>query len=190
LSSISLGLLRRFQAEAGLPCKIHPSGEGCELPVDVDVLDASGPCQPYSALRNSGFATAPEKHPLYKTTFGKTGSVISVCRKTLPRVFISEQVEGFAKESKENPGMSPKTEFVSEVLGITRPDGTAHFTNCLTVKQDAAKFVRTARPRLSGCLFHNSAADPFYGSVDGFHLPYSNWPIRFYSSNLFLTVCL
>ncbi len=141
------------QAENGDPCARHPQSGGCSLPTDVDVMFGSGPCQPYSQLRRSGKATKVQAHEGYPATFGKEGSIISICQRTLPRVLLTEQVAGFsAAYTKESPDITPKSDFVSEVMSITNTAGDPHFAKCVAVQFDSAEFLTCGRPRFLGCF--------------------------------------
>ncbi len=77
------------EAELGSPCKIH-SGERdtCSLPPrgTVDIVVGSGPCEPFSALRNGAGSrnTAALNHAGYNVSFGETGSLISVVKSLCP----------------------------------------------------------------------------------------------------------
>lgn len=135
-----------------MPCKMHPTSNGCRLATsedEIDILDASGPCQPFSKMRNGGFSKQPEEHDEYGTTFAAMGSVLSVVRRVLPKVFVSEQVQGFGKTAKHGLGESPKSTFVREVLGIVGRDGRPHFENCIAVTLDSSDFVKSSRPRFT-----------------------------------------
>jgi hypothetical protein len=142
------------QAEDGAPCARHPDqSSGCPLPDSVDVLFGSGPCQPYSQLRRSGNATKVTAHDGYHATFGSDGSIISVCRRVLPRIFLTEQVLGFGTPyTKGVPDITPKSEFVSEVMGIVNGSGNHHFAKCICVQLDSGDFLTCGRPRSLGCF--------------------------------------
>jgi hypothetical protein len=137
----------------GLPCKNHPDGQGCCLPKagEVDVLDVSGPCQPFTNMTRSGFSKTPQEHRSYNTTFGESGSVCSVVQAVLPKIFISEQVLGFAKPFvKDEPQTSPKAEFISKIMGTVNSQGNHHFENCMAINLDSKEFIDCNRPRFPG----------------------------------------
>jgi hypothetical protein len=124
-------------------------GEG-----EIDILDASGPCQPFSAMRNSGFSKPAEQHDLYGVTFADAGSIISACKLLKPMIFMSEQVIGFGKSEKDNKMSSPKSDFIAEVMSIPGEEGLAHFKHCISITLDAKSFINTDRPRFLGRLPH------------------------------------
>jgi hypothetical protein len=151
-----LRLRNSNQAELGLPCRRHPSSTECKLPEpgQVDIMVGSGPCQPYSNLRHSGFAKPPEEHSGYSATFGEVGSITSVCQKVLPRYFITEQVLGFSKPgNKDHPEINPKTEFIGQVMSILTPEGLSHFHKCISLQLDSKLFIQAGRPRFLGRRF-------------------------------------
>jgi len=133
------------EAEAGKPCRVHDDSKGCTLPSAVDSMWASGPCQPYTKLRN-GCGPEPEGHGGYNATFGEEGSIISIAKKLRPSFLFSEQVLGFGTRSKDS-GISPMDKFCAELMDIEKPDGTPHFGGHLSLQIDSNLFVKTRRPR-------------------------------------------
>ena len=83
----------------GTPCKQHPERASCKLPepMSVDLCEGCGPCQPYSRWRSNHKACTAKEHALHRVTFGAVGSILSTVEVVQPRMFISEQVEGFEK---------------------------------------------------------------------------------------------
>ena len=142
------------QAENGMQCLNHKDGPGCNLPAEpVDVLVASGSCQPYSAMRRGASIrnVSVQNHPGYGVTFNASDSIVSAVGVLLPRAFISEQVMGFGTVDKST-GLSPKSDFIQAIMGTTDSNGNPHFTKCLSMKMDAAMFLEVSRPRLiSNC---------------------------------------
>ena len=85
--------------------------------------------------------------------FGETGSVVSLTGHILPAVFMSEQVRGFDKPYTKNGETSPKTDFVSQIMGIKRRNGTLHFSAWACAAMDSKMFVHGSRPRCpKSCL--------------------------------------
>ena len=147
-----------LQAEIGASCRCHPQNgsAGCHLPADVDILVGSGPCQPYSALRQGVNANTKPimEHHGYDTTFGKQGSLVSIVRRVLPKVYISEQVMGFGNPyDKKFPEVCPKHDFVDTIMQITGRDGEEHFKKCIVLKLDSKLMLEAGRPRHSGATW-------------------------------------
>ena len=133
-----------------MPCLDEKSGCcGCSwpAPLAVDLLWASGACQPCSAMRRGVNSVSPEKHEGWSVTFGETDSVLDTVRRLQPNVFGSEQVLGFLVPYKGRDG-SPKDDFMHAVMSVKR-DGTddAHFVAAACMKLDSGCFIQGARPR-------------------------------------------
>ncbi len=107
----------------------------------------SGPCQPFTTMR-AGSQTEALDHKLYNVTFGSEGSVLSSVARVLPQWFGTEQVLGFEKNIK-GTSQSPKDKFLSQMMSITREDGSEHFASNTVMKLDAKLFVKNNRPRYS-----------------------------------------
>ena len=115
---------------------------------DIDILFASAPCQPYSAMRHGSGPKDPKAHHGFNVMFGKEGGVASAVQVVRPRIFISEQVKGFSKPySKDVPEFSAKTDLVDRIMTIKKDDGTYHFACHICITLDSKDFIDGSRPR-------------------------------------------
>ncbi len=139
------------KALLSLVCGRSPHGPSHDMPaLFVDVFFGTSGIKTVSSRNNP-----VSKHKGFNVTFGNTGSIISVARRLKPRYFISEQALGFATPyQKSDPAASPKNDFVTEVMSLTRDDGSLIFSKCLYFKLDSTTFLETGRPRLNStyCL--------------------------------------
>ena len=149
------------KAELGMPCRRHLERHECSLleAGAVDILWGSGPCQPFSRMRQSGTKDTQE-HPGYSATFGKDGSLVSLAERLRPAAFLAERVLGFAvSSSKAAPHSTPKDDFVDRVMSICGSDGKALFGCHACIKLDSKDFVDGSRPRRPGL---ESSAESFF----------------------------
>jgi hypothetical protein len=135
------------EAEAGAPCRCHPSRQTCGLPSpgETDIAIVCTPCQPFSKMRDAR-STPPELHKGYSITFGESGSVLSLAGHLKPAVLLVEQVAGMEKSSRQ--GGTYKRRLLDAVLNIPDEAGTgSHFAagTCLSVDVDI--FMNASRPR-------------------------------------------
>jgi hypothetical protein len=151
----------------GLPCTRHKNAEGhllCALPLELttDMFFASGPCQPFSAVRRGPNSVAPEIHAGWPATFADGGSILNLVELLKPHVFGSEQVLGFSTPHKDRDGC-PKADFMERTMAVTR-DGLGskpHFAAAAAIRLDSASFVEGSRPRWPACEAFVCISVPF-----------------------------
>jgi hypothetical protein len=139
-----------LEAECGGQCLRHPCVEdGCRLPepLTTHMLVGSGPCQPYSQMRNGCGPANVRDHGGYEATFGDHGSVLSITKTVLPHVSMSEQVIKFDAAFEKDGSHSPKDEYMDQMRAIERPNGLKHFAAGMAVKLDSSLFVEGNRGR-------------------------------------------
>ena len=131
-----------------MPCQRHPCADTCKLPEpgQTDILVAAGDCQPYSAWRNKAKIGVRE-HKGWATTFGITGSVISLNAAVLPRYFFSEQVGGFALPISKTDAEVPINMFRDRLFQIQRANGETHFSGWAYVEVNINAWVAGSRNR-------------------------------------------
>ncbi len=78
--------------------------------------------------------TPTRAHKGFSVTFGKQGSITSILQRLQPRIYISEQVPGFATPYDKRDSASPKTDFVRDVMSPADDQGTPLFTKGLVFK--------------------------------------------------------
>jgi hypothetical protein len=138
-----------LQAENSMPCRRHPRRESCSLPapMTIDILVASGTCQPFSALKNGCGPSDCRNHKTYGVTFDTIGSVISQNERLLPGISVSEQVKGFLIPYDKGQLESPDSDYVKRMNDICRPDGTKHFVAHRKLIVDSDVFMDPTRYR-------------------------------------------
>jgi hypothetical protein len=140
-----------FQAENEKPCQLHANEDSCKLPepLDIDLLVASSTCQPYSLLRQGCGPSDPRKHKTFYVSFGDENSVMSLNKRVLPAVSLSENVTNMRSPYNKATVENGADDFVSRMMEIQRSDGSQHFAACATFTLDSHTFVEGTRERCS-----------------------------------------
>ena len=138
--------------ETGRPCWNHPeSRSGCKFPPPghTDICWGSGPCQPVSQQRRNTNVQLGEEHPGYSALFGDSGSIISCVRRLLPKIFITENVVGFAHKQKYGiyQLQTPLDHFIKKMYQIYDGKGRQWFVAHICLATDASIWIFANRPR-------------------------------------------
>ena len=132
-------------------CTRHP-GSSCSLPepLTIDLLEASGACQPYSTKSGARMqGSDPRDHPGHHSIFGDYDSIKAVTKLVLPHRLFFEEVVGFERAYKKGELLNALAEFERDFLRVERPTGRKHFAAFAYDKIDAKPFVHRSRIRLS-----------------------------------------
>ena len=133
----------------------HP-GCVCSLPEPllIDVMEASGACQPYSVKSGARMqGSDPRDHPGHHSIFGEYDSIKAVTKLVLPHRLMFEEVLGFERPYKRGELSNALAEFEHDFLEIRRAAGQQHFEAFAFEKIDVKPWANGNRCRLSHATY-------------------------------------